>query len=423
MTLKDIEFKETITVAIVGDPHFYREHDGSKNGVSHITLNANGEFCNRDAGQNPWAGLNLLVENGSIKADILVCAGDITYGGDKVALEKAWNELLLLARKLEVRFMVSATGNHDVSSRSNAEKIAKNPAREMSAVYGLFEPLKLLTPSYPVVEFQDGQFADHRLTRTKYFGDAIVMVEAESFRLIVLNSCCEHGADSYQYERGTFPKSAQEALALALTEATERKINILVCHHPPESHAEHDLGAYDFIENGDALLKSLEQHGAWFIVHGHKHHGRIEYAKGSSSSPIVFSAASLGIQVDSAADGMRNQFYCAKISRKKIGTLFGTVSAWDWNLGMGWHKATPISGGIYDGCGFGSREALEGIAEEISSHIPGTWGEITQKVPSLKYITPGEMAILERRLRENSPSIVVEPDANGYWSELRRGLV
>lgn len=414
---KHINFREKLRVAIIGDPHFHREVDGSRNAISHIRLDSGGNFLNGQGQQNPWTGLISLVSEQKISADVLICAGDITYGADRVGLKKAWGELGRLAEMLKARFMVSATGNHDVCSRSMAEKVGRNPPREMSAAYGLFEPLKLLSPSYPVIELQDGHALDHRLSRTKYFGDALVLVEAENYRLVVLNSCCEHGSDAFQHERGSFPKSALAALSSELKEAHSEKINILVCHHPPEPHSEHDLGAHDFIENGEALLRCLEEHGAWFIIHGHKHHGRIAYSKGTSSAPIVFSAASLGIQIDSSFQGMRNQFYCVDIFQKATGTLFGKVNAWDWNLGMGWRSAMPAGGGIYNGCGFGSRVPMDELADEVSKLVPCLWTKAVSEITALNYLTPADMSILEKRLSIKH-HVVVQADSSGYWSEL-----
>jgi hypothetical protein len=416
------EFEDQLTVAIIGDPHFHVEHDAGGTSISHIRLRPSGEFLHPQEEQNPWEGLKTLLQKENVTADLLVCVGDMTVAADEVGLKKAWTEMQTLGVQLCAKHVVSATGNHDVSSRSNAELVAKNPVRAMSAIPGMFESLKLLDPAYPIVEIKDGQPVENKLLRTKYFGDSLVMIEDERYRLLVLNSCCEHGSDAFQYERGSFPKSAQAALLEELR-STAPKINILVCHHPPEPHTEHDLGGHDFIENGEALIRSLEQHGSWFIIHGHKHHGRIGYAKGTGSGPVVFAAASLGYYVDVSRSGMRNQFYCVTVHRKSNGRLLGKVTAWDWNLGIGWHKATPKRGGIFDGCGFGYRQPPEDLAEAISKMpIPCAWGEVVNAMPQLAYLTPDDRTILRNRL-QCLYQIEIEPDDDGYWSELARVMI
>ena len=416
----DNNAKKQLRVAVIGDPHFYREGSTSRSGVSHIQLNETGNFINTQPQQNPWTGLCELVDEQEIRADVLLCVGDITFGAEKVGLVKAWAELQMLAIKMGAGLIASATGNHDVSSRSIAEKVGKNPSVEMSTAFGLFEQLKLLSPSYPALTIKNGVVEDNSLLRTKYFGDSFVLVEGENYRVVILNSCCEHSADAFQQERGSFPKSAEIALCEELKKATEDKINILVCHHSPEPHSEHNLGGHDFIENGEALLQCLEQHANWFIVHGHKHHGRLGYAKGAISSPIVFSTASLGIKLDSAKDGMRNQFYCVDIYQKKFGSLYGQVSAWDWNMGMGWRRATRNTGGIYDGCGFGNRTQLDDLVENIAELVPCSWSEALEKISTLNFLTPNDMLILEKRLLRHN--IVVQPDSNGYWSEILKKI-
>jgi len=416
-----MENPSNLRIAVIGDPHFYALKEGMRSADSHILLTPKGDFYNLKPKQNPWQGLKELLSAEKITADILICVGDITFGANRTGLKKAWQELNELAILLNCKTLVSATGNHDIMSRGTAEKVGLNPVREMSASVGLFEPLKLLDPAYPVVQIKDGKSVGNKILRTKYFGDSIALFEDDVSRILVLNSCCEHGSDAHQYERGSFPRSAQDALSEDLNFSLTPKINILVCHHPPEPHSEHGLGGHDFIENGESLMKSLELHGSWLVIHGHKHHGRITYGKGTSSSPIIFAASSLGMLLDTSIDGMRNQFYCLDVDITAKARIIGTVSAWDWYVGTGWTKSTPKKDGIYDGCGFGPRAHLEEIAAAISSLVPSPWEDILKKLPDLKYLTPDEMKILERRLLI-SHDVVVEANDNGYWSILAQGI-
>jgi hypothetical protein len=123
------------------------------------------------------------------------------------------------------------------------------------------------------------------------------------------------------------------------------------------------------------------------------------------------------MRIDSAKEGMRNQFYCVDLSQPSSGALYGTVAAWDWNVGIGWRKAMPPLGGIYDGCGFGPRYPIEEIAADIAKLVPCSWEEAKEKITWLSYLSPGDMSILQRRLF-NTYNIVMEQDANGYCAEL-----
>lgn len=407
--------EQSLKVAVVGDPHFYVDSTGGSQ-VSHVRLGPSGDFIDS---VNPWITLKQYVSTQKLTADVLLCVGDITVYADKIGLERAWKELQEIGQLLGCSHVVSATGNHDVQSRGSEEEIRKNAIRALSKTVGPFESLKNLEPAYPIVEISAGVPTGRRDLRTAYFGDNVAVVEARNYRLAVLNSCCEHGPLPHEHDRGSFPKSAQANLREALQTAAGNKINLLVCHHPPGVHGEHDLGEYDFIHNGDGLLRCLEHHGAWMVIHGHKHHGRISYAQGSNAAPIIFSASSLGFCLDVSKPGVRNQFYILDLVQRESGGVRGRARAWDWYVGRGWVSASPDKGGIYDGCGFGHRCDLDDIALRIANiarPLPYKWAEVIVAIPDLQYLTPDDMHVLSARLA--SLNIVVEPGADGSWDEL-----
>lgn len=405
-----------LTVAVVGDPHFYVENADGGSQVSHVRLGPKGDFLDET---NPWLSLKEHVVAQNLSADVLLCVGDITVYAEKAGLERAWKELLELGQLLGSSHVASATGNHDVQSRGSGQMIQENAIRGLSRTVGPFEHLKNLEPAYPIVEVNAHALTGRRDLRTEYFGNAVAVVESANYRVAVLNSCCEHGPEPHQYDRGSFPKSAQTRLNEALTTATESKINLFVCHHSPGLHGEHDLGEYDFILNGDELSRCLERHGPWLIVHGHKHHGRILYAQGSNAAPVIFSASSLGFCLDVAKPGVRNQFYILELAQRESGGVRGQVRAWDWYVGRGWVSATPDKGGIYDGCGFGHRCDLGDIALQVASvatPLPYKWADVLSAIPELQYLTPDDLEVLETRLA--NLCIVVEPTGDGNWDEL-----
>lgn len=408
--------ERSLTVAVVGDPHFYVETADGGGQLSHVRLGPNGEFLDKS---NPWLALKDYIIANNLVADILLCVGDITVHAEKAGLEAAWKELLELGQLLGSSHIVSATGNHDVQSRGTGKAIQASVIRELSKTVGMFEPLKNLDPAYPVVEISGGSLTERRDAHIEYFGTAVALVEAANYRLAVLNSCCEHGPEPHEHDRGSFPKSAQRHLEAKFAETTGNKINVFVCHHPPGVHGEHDLGEYDFILNGDGLLRCLERHGPWLVVHGHKHHGRISYAQGSNAAPVIFSASSLGFCLDVAKPGVRNQFYILDLIQRESGALRGQIRAWDWYVGRGWVLATPEKGGIYDGCGFGHRCDLSDVALQVAkaaTQLPCKWGDVVAAIPELRYLTPDDLEVLAARLADRG--IVVEPTSDGSWDEL-----
>lgn len=403
--------EQSLKVAVIGDPHFYVESNGGGQ-VSHVRLGPNGDFLDN---ANPWVTLKQYVIAQNLTADALLCVGDITVYAETAGLKKAWAELQELGRLLGCSHIVSATGNHDVQSRVDENAIRDNPIRALSTTSGTFESLKNLDPAYPIVEMIAGAPTERRDLRTEYFGNSVALVETVDYRLVVLNSCCDHGPYPHQNDRGSFPISAQKRLCEILKGAVGNKINLLVCHHPPGVHG----GEYDFIQNGDGLLSCLEHHGAWLVVHGHKHHGRISYAQGSNAAPTIFSASSLGFCLDVAKPGVRNQFYILDLAQRQSGGVCGKIRAWDWYVGRGWGSASPDKGGIYDGCGFGHRCDLGEIAMQVANvakPLPYKWAEIIKFIPEIHYLTPDDMSVLAARLA--CLEIVVEQSGDGSWDEL-----
>ena len=127
-------------IAIIGDPHFEVLSEANTQS-SFIKLDASGNFINQSATENPWIGLGELIGQSGKNIDALICAGDMTVKANGAGLKKAWEELLALGSQIGAIHTISATGNHDVLSRTNND-IRANPVRGMSETKGVFEPLK-----------------------------------------------------------------------------------------------------------------------------------------------------------------------------------------------------------------------------------------------------------------------------------------
>lgn len=423
-TESDSSMEGKLKVVVIGDPHFFVEPPGGGWSPSHIKLNADGSFRENHPTTNPWVGLMDIVKRQALKADILICVGDITTHANAQALRSAWKWLQELGALLDVQHIACATGNHDVASRSDAKAVAANPVRQMSAAVGAFEGLKLLDPPYPIVEQSPLGIVKRRDLRTQYFGDALVLLETPTYRLLVLNSCSEHSTEPYQNERGSFPRSASEALNHALANLNgEDKINLLVCHHPPQIHSEHGAGGHDQIENGEELLRALESQGSWLVIHGHKHHGRILRASGGGSdAPIIFAAASLGAYLDVSQPGIKNQFYSLEVECSGVGGVRGVVTSWDWYCGSGWSKSPPKNGGIFDGCGFGLTAEVRTVASNIDAGLISSscpWSQVMASHPDLRFANPRQLELLANQL-EKRHNIIVDRDDDGRWTELVR---
>lgn len=411
---------KSIRVAVVSDPHFFvTRSESSLAAFSYIRLGSQGDFVNADGTNvDPWLDLQELIKREGLAADLLACPGDITYSADDVGLCTAWREMNNFGSSLGAQYFVCATGNHDVRSRSMADLVEKDH-RTLELSRGIFESLKLLDPIYPIVGLKRQDEEESERLRTQYFGDAFTLFSNDVYRILVINSCSEHGHDKVEYESSTFPKSSLSMLKKALEKDSAPKINICICHHPPAVHAFHNLGSLDFIINGQEILKYFEEHGSWIVIHGHKHHGHISYAQGGASSPIIFSAASLAAYLEASDQGRRNQFYILNIEQTDTHELRGCVDAWDWFQGKGWVRASRKFGGIFDGCGFGYRRSINQFAAIISQGIklPCKWEEIVKQYPDINFLTPQDSTWLDKRMRTQH-NVAIEPDENGNWDEL-----
>lgn len=410
--------KRTVRIAVIGDPHFVLADHDLANG-SYLKFDSRGDFVPKPSSQHPWASLTDLVHSDpeAKSVDFVLCVGDLSSGGDKIALETGWKHLNGLAQLMGAKLLACATGNHDVRSRSKAKDVQSNVIRNLGAARGMNENLKVLDPPFPVVDQQrlTGVAADDM--RTRYFGDNVILVTTSDCRLVVLDSCCEHTTDNVDFEKGAFPQSVKRALSKALTASNESRLNVLVCHHPPTSHGYFGENNYDFISGGGELLTELEAHGAWLVVHGHKHHGHLSYAPGGGGSPVIFAAASVGAYLPQIGEGRRNQFYVIELESHED-DLRGRVLAWDWNNGLGYNRSTRKLGGIFDGCGFGHRRSPSEIAKAIATatagQLPMRWEDVRAAVPDLANVIPSDYPLVEKALNCKY-SIVVESDPQENW--------
>lgn len=421
--LTDPPQKCSLRLAIIGDPHFvHADHQLAQR--SHLKFDSQRQLHPNQPSQHPWGSLLELVktDEDAKRIDLVLCVGDLSSGGDKIALETGWTYLNQLSQLLGAKLLACATGNHDVLSRSQAKKVYDNVIRQLGESRGPHENLRELEPPFPIVPASGINAPDPNLLRTQYFGDHVTCVTTTEYRLVVLDSCCEHTADFIDNEKGSFPPSAMKALTRALGSSGNPPISILVCHHPPMPHGYFGENNYDFISGGSDLLRVLEQHGPWLIVHGHKHHGYLTYGQGGGGSPIVFAAGSMGAWIEKPGDGFRNQFYVVELETTQSG-LRGHVRSWDWNLGFGYQRSTRKLGGIFDGCGFGHRRSPHELAQTVANasagKLPMHWSEVLTAVPELAHVLPSDLLLMERIL-ETTHSMIIEPDTQGNLGTLAK---
>ncbi|TAM27072.1 MAG: hypothetical protein EPN68_06495 [Rhodanobacter sp.] len=420
----------SIRIALLSDLHFFVKEDSSTP-HSHLPLNGNGTLADHSAGlnKNPWDDLLDLIEREGLECDLVLCPGDITTRANKTALVTGWGMLLNLGGKLQASLVCAATGNHDVSSRSHAKEVAQNVIRNLGNASGPVESLKELIPLYPVAQRDPltGVWTGERAVQTRYFGESFVLVDDpdQRFRLLILNSCSEHGHDPHEFEKGTAPISALKWIKDDLTGLTDDRVNLLMVHHPLYSSTTHDNQGYDFVFRGDNLMSILENLGDWVVMHGHKHLGEIRTASSASNgSSVIVSAASFAAVMDAnGPEGSENQFYVLDIEKTATGDVEGTIRAWSWNVGNRWQRSPPGNGDrIFFDCGFGSRMREQDIAKDISDAYDNghsDWKDITAMIPALKHILPKTLGRVLAKLGQNH-GLLVETEDGWHKTVVRK---
>lgn len=386
--------KAPVTIAVASDLHCYSKSDPMREekkwpDPSYLCADGKSAALQRD----PLTDLPVLIENSQLKADILLCPGDLGDRASPSGIPFAWKGLQQVASQLGAKELVGTAGNHDIN-------------------YGEVEPdvfLKQLTPLFPI---------NSNALRNKYWTDHYTILEHSDFRLICSNSSAHHHSlTSPEADHGRITERTIMELRQVL-ENTERKaIQIFLCHHHPHQHSEYRLGETDMMKGGQLLLDLLQNHGNWLVVHGHKHHPRIIHAAGGCTAPWIFAAGSLAVYPNPTTQGHAfNQFYLIEMAPDTFSTRGwgGRIRAWDWIPQDGWQQPTAKSG-LAATSGFGLMTDIRKAVAEIRTHLPVRsagylkWDDLLIRLPWLHHMCPLDI----RELTANGHGIAIEFGANG----------
>lgn len=357
-----------IRVLVASDLHVVSgpESDDSYLATAPSAGNVNGD---------PFTGALKLIEQEKIRADIVLCPGDIGNRADPAAIKYAWDRLHELRDAVQAKHLVASSGNHDFDSRLIYNK------------YDPTETLKALQPRYPIASESEA----HR-----YWTDHFGLVEMESVRIVSLNSSAYHWLAD-EREQGRVSTRTIGELTRYLSQAPQKLVNVLLCHHHPHRHPElrNPNSSPDVMVDGNLLIEALSsgEHGEWLIVHGHKHFPNLSYAAGQVSPPIVLSCGSFSARLYKELQTLaRNQLYLIEIPLsdcQKWG-LVGVVRAWDWAYGRGWGMPEGVA--LPTATPFGARDTPSVYAMSIRNRLSaGTyklWSELVADIPMLAYLPP-----------------------------------
>lgn len=377
-----------LTVAVLSDLHAYEPKTGDGTPKpSHYSIADVGA----DAGKSPIAGLKALISREHLVADVLLCPGDLAHQANPVAIDHAWRAVHAIKKSLKGRLMAATAGNHDVDSRYT---------------YNDFDAKGVLQSLDPPFPLPNAAWND------RFWSRHYVIIRTSILRLLVLNSSAFHGegryleTSRYEFENGRVSPRTLAAIERELiAHKAHPPVNVVLCHHHPHPHSELGLGEDDLMAGGQRLLDLLGsgRFGRWFILHGHKHHPKIENAAGAADAPIVLAAgslsATLSLELQTAA---RNQFYILSFPHSSYSAhgFGGRFRSWDWLAGTGWVQA-GISSGLPAAGGFGWKGDLSVLAGRIAAMVQGDltdWNAIRLGAPEVDFMLPQDLLGLESRL-------------------------
>ncbi|MCP3035514.1 metallophosphoesterase family protein [Xanthomonas euvesicatoria] len=384
---------DQIKLVVVSDLH-YQKHQNSE---------VRPAATSRGAGAyDPVAAFVSVLETNNVRADYVVCPGDITDRACKEGLRSGWESLNAIKVKVGARHLIAATGNHEVNSRAGdaVHDRAGNAEAEV-------DPLGMLQeiPEYPS-SIWNGDDRDW-----VYWGRGYEFIEDNGILFLLINSSHFHPTMKInEFERGRISDQTLRRLAgelAAKIEVSKPRVCIAILHHPPINHDSllHDLGRIEMF-NGGRLIEVLDKSGwPWLIIHGHKHDGRLVMAQGAGYQPIVFAAGSIGADLQGHQAGiytkLQGYVITLDLCSDHLPALRGTVCAYAW-LDNKWELATHTHHGIPNGCGFSSPTVNpHTVATQLRDHALNNrleylnLSEIYELVPDFKYLMPGQVKMFK----------------------------
>jgi 3',5'-cyclic AMP phosphodiesterase CpdA len=358
-------------LAVLSDLHAAPKSSGAPAGEVKLFTDQDGA----PASDHPMAGLRALIHKEQLSADVVVCPGDMTNRADAQALSYVWKSLHDVASLLGTSRVIATVGNHDIDSRGHSPNSFPR------------ESLMRLAPPFP---------ASDVARSNGYWAHGYHFEQIGPARFLVLNTCWLHESRD-ELERGVVTDYTLERIASELASSSPHPINIAVCHHHPHPHTELRLGFDDVIRNGQKLLDALSENGSWMVVHGHKHHPKIEYAQGQYRQAVVLACGSFSgrLEGDNALVS-KNYFHLLELDTR-TGRIAGQITSWNWIPGYGWRRYSSSPPAFPTLVGFGCRTDLDQLADQVRDVVNGStvsWAAVIHKVPELQFVMPKQLGAL-----------------------------
>ena len=360
-----------IRIAVISDLHCHPKKSENENCT---TLFSN--ILRDDVNSHPVQSF-IEYYNGSLQeefptVDYLLCPGDITNYSDLQGFISGWDYVKEISSLFQAGDTYATLGNHDIDSR------------HINSEYFLTIP-QGIKKNYPIADHEIGTFWEKGFT----------FIEKEELQLLIINTTHFHTHTdpvNNPTVKGLIRTSAIQEIDKYLNMNSDNsKIKIMMCHHHPIQHDDRNLGAYDFVENGDQLVAILAKHKYDLIIHGHKHFPKFKKYSTDSGEIQILSSGSFSATNQIQFASKFNYVHLIEIE-KENGLSKGIIKTPNYKFQIGWHNNSE---GFDYKAGFGSTRQYNEILDEIISVTDNEpiikWEDLCNKIKDLKFIMPSEL--------------------------------
>jgi 3',5'-cyclic AMP phosphodiesterase CpdA len=397
-----------LRIAVISDLHAHQKDRPSIDPGHAADTNVSYLPANPGPGDpNPFGDLQQLISSSGIKADILICPGDICDKGDIAGFTYAWKQLHILRGRIGASELIATCGNHDLDSRYSTPPSDDDP-----------DPKGNLLQAEPPFPFGDIPETDQFWARNF----ATIRVNSE-VRVISLNTSAYHGGKKGELEYGRVSHRTIKALVKTIEEDPQNaSLNILLCHHhlQPLHSWGNTIDDLQHVRKGTDLVTALTKAtgSAWLVIHGHRHIPNISH---STSPPVAMLGAGSFSRI---GDTFTNQFHIIDVEVDPLSTtmpLCGEIRSWNWSRSNGWAVYLDPTKGLPPQCGFGYPGAVQGLVPKILNALGVEpflyWDTMLQAVPELRYLTPDQWKGLSKEFLSKG---LVVADVSGLPSQIAR---
>jgi hypothetical protein len=338
---------------------------------------------------NPLKALERLVaEDDALRADVLLCPGDLCDRADWDALPYAWGEVHRFGEMLGAQHVIGTVGNHDIDSRRGHDGETIDAG------------LRRLDPTFPCDPGAD-----------VYWAERVTRVVGDDWQVVSLNSSLMRYLEDDEVDRGLVEDQTL-GLIEEITKGGDLAVNVLLCHHHPQPFTRLAPDDGSHMDAGDRLVDLLNRlPETWLIIHGHKHHPHLDYMEGSAASPARLVAGSASVVLwPLLSSHVRNQMHLVEFpvstcDRLNL-SLAGVVRSWSWQAGGKWIPARAEGDGLPGVAGFGFRTDGPSLARELVKNAENEGLNVVERgrlevwQPRLPFLLPTDLAAFRDHLEQ-----------------------